>query len=81
MYGIITLRLYSTKMGSGISITKQQAIYIIQRELTRVFEEEEKNRSKVDSTGYLVYETFDAESNYVTKLRDLERFLRKNAVQ
>ena len=69
-------------MGSGISITKQQAIYIIQRELTRVFEEEEKNRTKVDcSSGYLIYETFDAESNYVNKLRELKRFLWENSVQ
>lgn len=69
-------------MGSGISITKQQAIYIIQRDLSQAFEEEEKNRSKVDHiSGYLIYETFDAESNYVNKLRELKRFLRENSVQ
>jgi len=58
-------------MGSGISITKKQALNIVRRELTRVFEETEKNRRLVDDYGNLLPETFDDEEIYKKRIRQL----------
>ena len=58
-------------MGSGISITKQQAINIVRRELTLIFEEAEKNRRLVDDYGNLLPETFDDEEIYQKQIRQL----------
>lgn len=70
-------------MGSGISITKIQAIYLVRRELTRVFEESDNNRRLVDDYGNLLQENFDDEEIYKKRIRQLrlvertlvERFL------
>jgi hypothetical protein len=58
-------------MGSGISITKQQALSIVRRELTRAFEETEKNRRLIDDHGNLLPETFDDEEIYQKRIRQL----------
>ena len=58
-------------MGSGISITKKQALYIVRRELTRAFEESERTRCPVDNCGNLLPETFDAEEIYKKRIRQL----------
>lgn len=58
-------------MGSGISITKKQAIQIVRRELTRTFEESENNRRLVDDHGNLLPETFDDEEIYQKRIRQL----------
>jgi hypothetical protein len=63
--------IYLLKMGSGISITKQQTIDIIRMELTRVYEESERNRRLVDDNGNLLPENFDEEEVYITRLRKL----------
>lgn len=75
------IHIDANQMGSGISISKQQVIYIIQRDLKHAFEEAEKNSVKVDDNGYLIHETFDTESNYRKTIRELERLLRENSVQ
>jgi len=65
-------------MGSGISITKRQALYIVRREVTRIFEEYENNRRVMDDYGNLLPELFDEEELYqkrIRKLRLLERTL------
>lgn len=59
------------KMGSGISITKKQALYIVRRELTRAFEESERTRCPVDDYGNVLPETFDAEEIYKKRIRQL----------
>jgi len=61
----------SKKMGSGISITKKQALGLVRRELTRVFEESERNRCIVDDNGYLLPENFDEEEIYRKRIRQL----------
>jgi hypothetical protein len=58
-------------MGSGISITKQQAINIVRREITIIFEEAEKNRRLVDDHGNLLPENFDDEEIYQKRIRQL----------
>ena len=58
-------------MGSGISITKQQAINIVRREITRVFEESENNCRLIDDYGNLLPETFDDEEIYQKQIRQL----------
>jgi hypothetical protein len=68
-------------MGSGISITKQQAIQIVRREIERVFNEADSNRRIVDDSGMLLPETFDEEETYINnlrRLRTIERSLGKN---
>jgi len=83
---IVLSRYYKTssillKMGSGISITKQQAIQIVRREIERVFNEADSNRRIVDDSGMLLPETFDEEETYINnlrRLRTIERSLGKN---
>lgn len=58
-------------MGSGISITKHQALDIVRREITRVYEESEKNRRLIDDYGNLVPENFDEEEIYKKRMRQL----------
>ena len=58
-------------MGSGISITKQQALDIVRRELTLAFEESEKNRRLMDDNGNLLQENFDEEEVYQKRIRQL----------
>lgn len=64
-------------MGSGISITKQQVIEIIKRELNEAFEYEERMREKTDEYGYAIPETFDKEMEYRNTLRKLDRFIQE----
>jgi len=64
-------------MGSGISITKQQVIEIIKRELNDAFECEERMREKTDEYGYAISETFDKEMEYRNTLRKLDRFMQE----
>lgn len=58
-------------MGSGISITKKQALGLVRREITRVFEESEKNRKAVDDNGFALPENFDEEEIYQKRIRQL----------
>lgn len=61
------------KMGSGISITKEQAIHLIERELNRGFKEWETNRCIVSDDGTLLYENFDHEMEFNRKIAYLKR--------
>lgn len=58
-------------MGSGISITKKQALNIVRRELTLAFEESAKNRNVVDDNGFALPENFDEEEIYQKRIRQL----------
>lgn len=69
-------------MGSGISITKKQALGLVRREITLAFEESEKNRRLVDDHGNLLPENFDEEEIYqkrIRQLRLLERTLESDS--
>lgn len=60
-------------MGSGISITKRQVIYIVKRELDAIFQAAERNKRLVDDNGFLLYENFDHEEEYNTKIKRLRQ--------
>lgn len=60
------------RMGSGISISNQQAIEIVRRELNRAFTEADSNRRLVDDYGMLLPETFDEEEQYINNLKRLQ---------
>ena len=61
-------------MGSGISITEEQAIDIMKREVKRLFDEREASRCIVSYDGALIYEDFADEINFrrqIAYLNDL----------
>jgi hypothetical protein len=60
-------------MGSGISITKEQAIGIVKRELADLFHQAEKSKRLVGDDGVLLYENFDHEEEYNKKLTRLRQ--------
>lgn len=66
-------------MGSGISITEEQAIYIIRRELNRVFREMETSRCIVSDDGVLLYETFDDEERHRANMKQLDEWLARSS--
>ena len=69
------------KMGSGISITQEQTIDIVDRELAREFQKSENEYRTVDDYGFILPETFNAESEYrqnVRKLYVIKMELRKH---
>jgi len=55
-------------MGSGISITEEQAIDIMKREIERLFIERERSRCIVSEDGTLAYENFDHELEFRRKI-------------
>ena len=58
-------------MGSGISLNKQQIIFIIKREMEKEFYEKQYGKP-LYYDGYIIHETFDDEEFYLKKLRELE---------
>jgi hypothetical protein len=71
-------------MGSGISITKEQAIDIIRRDIKHAFKEMTENRSILSDDGALLYETFEHEIIYrrqLVCLDDLQDGFRKRRLQ
>lgn len=71
-------------MGAGISITKEQAIDIIRRDIKRAFKEMTENRSIMSDDGALLYETFEQEIIYRRQLAcldDLQDGLRKRRLR
>ena len=59
-------------MGSGISITEEQAINIMKREVKRLFEEREANRCIVSDDGALIYEDFANELQFRRQIAYLD---------
>ena len=65
----------TNSMGSGISITEEQAIEIMKREVKRLFEEREANRCIVSEDGALLYEDFTNEIQFrrqIAYLNDIQ---------
>ena len=59
-------------MGSGISITEEQAIDIMKREVERLFKEKEASRCIVSDDGALIYEDFAHELEFRRKIAYLD---------
>jgi hypothetical protein len=62
-------------MGSGISLSREQMIEIIQIQLKEEFEEKQNSKNKLNNDGYLLYENFDEEENFHIKIRNLDNLL------
>ena len=60
-------------MGSGISITEEQAIGIVKRELADLFQQAENSKRLVGDDGVLLYENFDHEEEYNKKIKRLRQ--------
>ena len=56
-------------MGSGISLNKEQIIYIIKRELTKEFYEKQNNKN-ITCDGCLIYYDFSDEVEYTENNRN-----------
>ena len=65
------------KMGSGISLSHYQVVYMIERELERLHMEKENLRPRTTDDGYEIYYDFSEEAALNKTVRELHRFLRK----
>ena len=64
-------------MGSGISLSREQIITIIKRELENEFYLAESKKKYVTDDGYPIYENFDDEEIYLKKVKYLNSLLNK----
>jgi hypothetical protein len=62
-------------MGSGISLSREQIIQIIQIQLKEEFERKQNSKNKLNNDGYLLYENFDEEEKFHIKVRNLDTLL------
>ena len=62
-------------MGSGISLSKEQVVHIIERELSKEFYDSQTNRPIYTDEGYEIYYDFTDEANYINTLKKLNEFL------
>ena len=66
-------------MGSGISLSHYQVVYMIQRQLENAHNEWEHMRPRTTDDGYEIYYDFSEEVALNKKIRELHQFLiRKN---
>jgi hypothetical protein len=64
-------------MGSGISLSKEQIVDIIKRELRNDFNFKQNNKPLYDNNGYEIYYDFSDEANYIKTLKQLHDFTKK----
>lgn len=62
-------------MGSGISLSKKQIVYMIKQKIREEFELQESMKNKICYDGYLLYENFDNEKNFHNKIKKLNDYL------
>jgi hypothetical protein len=62
-------------MGSGISLSKKQIVYMIKQKIREEFELQESMKNKICYHGYLLYENFDNEENFHNKIKKLNDYL------
>jgi|688.fasta_scaffold2184873_1 hypothetical protein len=62
-------------MGSGISLTHQQVVDIIQRDLVLGFNQEYLNRPRFTEDGYEIFYDFSDEVNLKNKIKELQYFV------
>lgn len=65
-------------MGSGISLSREQIINIIKREIEYDFNLTESKKIYFTDDGYPIYENFDNEEIYLKKVKYLNSLLYKN---
>ena len=63
------------KMGSGLSLTHQQVVDIIKRDLILVFNEEHINRPRYTDDGYEIFYDFSDEVKLKNKINELHKFV------
>jgi hypothetical protein len=63
-------------MGSGISLSKEQVVGIIKRELRNDFNIKQYNKPLYDENGYEIYYDFTDEANYIKTLKKLHNFIK-----
>ena len=61
-------------MGSGISLSKEQIVHIIKRELTKEFYEKQNNKN-ITCDGCLIYYDFSDEVEYNNMLKKLDKYI------
>jgi hypothetical protein len=59
-------------MGSGISLSREQIINIIKKEIEYEFKLIESKKIYFTDEGYQIYENFDNEENYWNKIKYLD---------
>jgi hypothetical protein len=64
-------------MGSGISLSKEQLVDIIKRELRNDFNIKQNSKPLYDDNGYEIYYDFTDEANYIKTLKQLHYFIKK----
>ena len=62
-------------MGSGLSLSHQQVVDIIKRDLKRVLNEEQLNRARFTDDGYEIFYDFSDEVNLKNKIKELQQFV------
>jgi hypothetical protein len=65
-------------MGSGISLTNEQLVHIIKRDVTIKFYEDENMKDVTTVDGYLIYYDFAEEVKYTKKLKELDLYVKNN---
>lgn len=65
-------------MGSGISLSREQIIQLIKYVLEKDFNNKLNSKIKYAEDGYLIYETFDEEVEFLKKIRILNSLLLNN---
>jgi len=64
-------------MGSGISLSKDQVIYIIKRDLRSDFLIRENMKPKFTEDGVEIYYDFSDEANLIKDITEIDMFRRK----
>jgi hypothetical protein len=63
-------------MGSGISLSHYQVVYMIERQLEKAHNEWEHMRPRTTDDGYEIYYDFSEEAALNKKIQELHQFLR-----
>ena len=64
-------------MGSGLSLTHEQTINIIERDLINIFKENEnkKDLNRFTQDGYEIFYDFSEEANFKNKIKEVNEFI------
>ena len=68
-------------MGSGISLSKQQIVDIIKREMSAEFYQSQSIKTRFTEDGVEIPETFDDEEEFYRKIRQVDTFCRRYAYE
>ena len=64
-------------MGSGLSLTHEQTINIIKRDLINIFKENEnkKDLNRFTQDGYEIFYDFSEEAKFKNKIKEINDFI------